>query len=628
MTASKGAIGARILVAGDRVGMRDELVRILAHHWQVESVDDQKVALDRIVQNPPDLVITEVGIPGVDGFNLLRELRNDTRVAAVPVIALTARAGDEGEIGDMTLEADDYVVRPFMPRELVARVKAQLELLRLRQLSTRSETQLRLITDAMPAMISYVDAHQRYLFHNKAYENYFGLKGEDLRGRHVREVLGEAVYVNVRPRLESALLGHRETFENELPSRTGDVRYVEATYVPDIGSDGTVAGIFVLVLDITDHRKAVNALRESEERFRNMADHAPVMIWMTDANASCTYVGQTWCDFTGQDPQTALGRGWVRAVHPEDERHVRETFFAASARREPCRIEHRLRRKDGDYRWVMVTAAPRFGPGGEFLGYVGSDTDITDLKRVEEEIRERVRLRTAELEATNKELESFSYTVAHDLRTPLRAMHRYSEVLRETYAERPLDAEGLDFLRRIEASAKRMDVLIEGLLALTRLARVEPSSIAVDIEGAFHEALLQVEGDVSARGADVRFEGPSRRVRGDRFLFRQVLTNYLSNAVKFVPADRKPIVQVSVEVCGDQVRTSVSDNGVGFAPTARSKLFQIFERLESAREFPGTGIGLAIAKKAAERMAGRVGAEGVPGEGSRFWVELPRLEDE
>jgi PAS domain S-box-containing protein len=616
----------RILVADDNADMRAYIARILTPTWKVETVADGRAALDRILQDPPDLLVADIMMPVLGGLELLRKLRSDSRTAGVPVILLSARAGEESRAEGLALAADDYMVKPFAAQALVSRVRSLLELSRLRRVSSRTENQFRLIADAIPALISYVDPESRYVFTNRAYEQWFDRPSHEVRGKHVKEILGERAYTNIRPHLEHALSGHRVTFEAEVRHRTGDMRSVEVTYVPDIRADGAVAGIFVLVLDMTERKKAERALRESEERFRNMADHAPVMIWMTRADGTCTYIGQSWYEFTGQTPETALDFGWLQALHPDDREHAEKEFLGANARREAFRLEYRLRRLDGEYRWVMDAGAPRFGSGGEFLGYIGSVIDITDRKRVEEEIRDRVRLRTAELEASNKELESFSYTVAHDLRSPLRAMHRYGEVLRETYADRPLDEEGLGFLGRIESSAKRMDVLIEGLLALTRLAREEPSSEPVDVEPVFHEALLQLESDVAARSADVRFEGPSHRVRGDRLLLRQVLTNYLSNALKFVPDDRRPVVRVSVDVLGDRLRTTVRDNGVGFPPESRSKLFQIFERLEGAREYPGTGIGLAIAKKAAERMGGRVGAEGEPGKGSRFWVDLPRLE--
>jgi PAS domain S-box-containing protein len=616
----------RVLVADDNADMRDYVARILSPHWDVETVADGKEALERILREPPDLVITDVMMPVMDGLELLRELRTDPRAAGVPVILLTARAGEESKAEGLALAADDYLVKPFSARELVSRAKAHLELARLRRVSARSGHQLKLLTDAIPALISYIDLNSRYVFNNKAYEAWFGRPSEEVRGKHMRDVLGESAYERIRPYVDSALSGKRVTYEADIPYKSGGSRSIEATYVPDFGDDGAVAGIFVLVLDTTERKKTERALRESEERFRNMADHAPVMIFVTELDGACTYVSQSWCDFTGQSRENGLGRGWVEAVHPEDRAVVRKAYVAALERREGLRVEYRLLRKDGEYRWALAAAVPRLGSGGEFLGYIGSVIDITERKLVEEEIRERVRLRTAELEATNKELESFSYTVAHDLRSPLRAMHRYGEILRETYANQPLDAEGLDFLARIESSAKRMDVLIEGLLALTRLARAEPTSEPVDVATVVHEAQLQVEGDISARGADVRFEGTSFRVRGDRLLLRQVLANYLSNAVKFVPKDRRPVVRVTAGVFGNLVRITVRDNGVGFLPESKPKLFQIFERLEGAREYAGTGIGLAIAKKAAERMGGHVGAEGAPDQGSRFWVDLPREE--
>ena len=617
---------ARVLVADDNADMRGYVARLLSPYWDVDTVADGKEALERILRDPPDLVITDVMMPVMDGLELLRELRTDARTAGVPVIILTARAGEDSKAEGLALAADDYLVKPFSAQELVSRAKAHLELARLRRASARSGNQLKLITDAIPALIAYLDPQGRYVFNNKAYEAWFGVPIEEVRGRHLREVLGQAAYEKIQHHLEVALSGKRVTYEADMPYQTGGSRSIEATYVPDFGDDGAVAGLFALVVDTTERKKVERALRESEERFRNMADHAPFMIFVTELDGICTYVSQSWCDFTGQSREKGLGRGWVEAVHPDDRAGVRKAYLTALEHREGLCVEYRLRRNDGEYRWALAAAVPRLGSGGEFLGYIGSVIDITERKLVEEEIRERVRVRTAELEATNKELESFSYTVAHDLRSPLRAMHRYGEILRETYANQPLDAEGLDFLARIESSAKRMDVLIEGLLALTRLARAAPSSEPVDVATVVHEAQLQVEDDIEGRGADVRFEGPSLRVRGDRLLLRQVLANYLSNAVKFVPKDRRPVVRVTADVFGDLVRITVRDNGVGFLPESKAKLFQIFERLEAAREYAGTGIGLAIAKKAAERMGGHVGAEGAPDQGSRFWVDLPREE--
>ena len=153
---------------------------------------------------------------------------------------------------------------------------------------------------------------------------------------------------------------------------------------------------------IEERRTKEEALQESEERFRNMADYAPVMVWVTDPNASCSFLSKSWYEFTGQTPETGLGFGWLNAVHPDDRESARDTFVAANDRREPFRLDYRLRRHDGEYRWVIDSAAPRFGPQGDFLGYIGSVMDITERKHAEEmmdELLHRVGERVKELTA-------------------------------------------------------------------------------------------------------------------------------------------------------------------------------------------------------------------------------------
>jgi len=145
--------------------------------------------------------------------------------------------------------------------------------------------------------------------------------------------------------------------------------------------------ILGLVISRTRRRRAEEVLRESEQRFRNMANNAPVMVWMTEPEGSCVFLSQSWYDFTGQNPETGLGFGWVNATHPDDQRYAHEMFLAANERREAFLLEYRLRRKDGYYAWAIDTAAPRYSGSGEFLGYIGSVIDITERKAAEEALR-------------------------------------------------------------------------------------------------------------------------------------------------------------------------------------------------------------------------------------------------
>jgi PAS domain S-box-containing protein len=245
-----------------------------------------------------------------------------------------------------------------------------------------SEKQMRLITDAAPALIAYIDADLRYRFNNRTYETWFGLSRADMAGRHVWEVLGQAAFEALQPYFEAALAGQIVHYEELAPYQSG-ARYIQATYTPDVDDDGRVRGIVVLVTDISERKQMEEALRESEARFRSMADSAPVMIWVTEADSSCTYLSKSWYDFTGQTPETGLGFGWLEMVHPDEREHVKQHFLAAAAKREAFQLEYRLRRKDGEHCWVLDSASARLDPQGSFLGHIGSIIEIHDRKQAE-----------------------------------------------------------------------------------------------------------------------------------------------------------------------------------------------------------------------------------------------------
>ena len=374
----------RILLVDDNQDMRVYLERLLAEHWEVEAVSDGAEGLKAARERRPDLVLSDVIMPNLDGFGLLREMRNDPTLASVPVVLLSARAGEEARVEGLEAGADDYLIKPFSARELIARVKSNLELVALR---------------------------------------------------------------------------------------------------------------------------------------RKM----------------------------------------------EDEVRQRNTV-----------------------------------------------------------LEERVKERTVQLEESVKELQTFAYTVSHDLRAPIRGMYRYAEALLSKYRGKVFDAQAEGFVSAIASSAERMDLLVQDLLQYSRLAQAEMKLQDVALGPVISDVLGSMESEIKERKGRISVAPDLPAVTGDAVMLAQAVTNLVSNAIKFVPSGVEPTANIRTETQNGRVRLWVEDNGIGIAPDLHPKLFQVFERLVKPEEYPGTGIGLAIVRKAVERMGGEVGLESQPGLGSRFWIDLPR----
>jgi signal transduction histidine kinase len=271
--------------------------------------------------------------------------------------------------------------------------------------------------------------------------------------------------------------------------------------------------------------------------------------------------------------------------------------------------------KDGQT-FDRYSASVRSAEGVNY-GRVWYFRDMTERKRQELGLRESAR----RLEEALRELNSFAYTVAHDLRAPLRAMTGFGQLLKEEYAWK-LDSVAKDYIGRIEDAARRMDQLIQDLLAYSRLARERIEFETVELRALVPEVLSRFAQDFQDRGARVQTVGVLHPVLAHRVVLAQVLSNLISNAVKFVAPGTRPEVRICSTAAGGHVRLWVEDNGIGIAREYWDRIFGVFQRLHSVAEYPGTGIGLAIVKRAVERMGGRVGVESQPGKGSRFWIEL------
>jgi len=371
----------------------------------------------------------------------------------------------------------------------------------------------------------------------------------------------------------------------------------------------------------------VERLRESEARFRTMADCAPVMLWMAETDGLCTFFNKCWLEFTGRPMEREYGNGWAEGVCAEDFEYCMHTYLESFVRRRAFRMEYRLRRADGAYRWLLDTGIPRFSPAGQFAGYIGSCIDITEireahqaLQRMNEELEQRVAARTAELQRTNEELQQFAYVASHDLQAPLRTITGYISLLQKRYHGR-LDNDADEFLDFITEGARHMQALIRDLLAYSRAGRSDCEQKPVDCNALVVDVLHNLHAAIEARSVRLVID-PLPVLPGDRLLLGQLFQNLIDNAIKFGATDN-PLVRVNVTRTRNEYAFAITDNGIGIDPAQIGRLFRVFQRLHRADEYSGTGIGLAICKKVVERHGGRIWVESAPGQGSSFQFTLP-----
>ncbi len=365
--------------------------------------------------------------------------------------------------------------------------------------------------------------------------------------------------------------------------------------------------------ELVERRKAEEALRESEAKFRFIAEVGPGYTWTVDPNFNLQYANKRWLQLTGLSLRDAMGTGWHAIVHPEDLEDLLVAWKTAATTQGEFRFRHRIRMADGTHRWVQSRAQPDLDSAGHIREWFGLTLDITDHKRAEAELEQRVRERTEALQAANHEMEGFTYSVSHDLRGPLRAIMSTSMILKEDFGDK-LPAEAQDQLDRQARAARKMGDLIDDLLKLSRIGRQPMARESLDLSAMATEILGELHYDGDHRIA------PSMLMTGDPKLMRLAVENLIGNAVKFSSKSKKP----SIEVGRNGPNTFfVKDNGIGFDMNYADKLFGAFERLVRDDEYPGTGIGLANVKRIIDRHGGKVWGESEIEGGATFYFSVP-----
>ena len=525
----------------------------------------------------------------------------------------------------------------------------------------RSEQRIQAALDYVEGMIETVrepllvlDAHLCIERANRSYYQTFRVSPEETQAELLTEVAGGQWNVpSLVTRLNEVL--SRNAAFNDFEVEAEFERIGRRTMLLNgrpIPREGAPPERILLAIEDVTERKQLEVLRESEQRFRTLAEGLPQLVWTSKLDGNCDYCNAKWTQYTGLPVADLLGLGWRQTIHGEDLERTHDLWCAALRGEARYDLEFRIRRVDGVYRWFKTRATPLRDKQGEILKWFGTCTDIEDQKQAQwhiaesaRELERQVAERTAELRELVQELESFSYSVSHDLRSPLRAMIGFGLMALEKGGDR-LDAETQEYLERIVSAAQRADRLVRDVLSYSRVSRANFQLAPVDLEKLLREVIAQNE-QFQAPQVEIEWQAPLLKVMAHEPSLAQCVTNLLANAVKFVLPATTPRIKIWTEavpakgggdvsspasagkggITGDEtspplVRIWFEDNGIGIDPANQGRIFSIFERVHSVEQYEGTGVGLAIVRKNVERMGGSVGVESEPGIGSRFWIHL------
>ncbi|PAX56970.1 sensor histidine kinase [Brunnivagina elsteri] len=385
--------------------------------------------------------------------------------------------------------------------------------------------------------------------------------------------------------------------------------------------------ILLVCEDITDRKRSEDAYQESEERFQNMANTTPVMLWMSGCDGLCNFFNQFWMQFTGRTIEQEKGIGWIDSVYPDDKLKCLQTYYSALNTRTKFQIEYRLRRADGEYRWILDTGTPRFIPSGEFAGYIGCSIDITERKTVEAALKssqEAAKAQIDEMDRLNRLKDEFLSTVSHELRTPLTNMKMAIQMLgialgleQSLLVENPKlktpDSKASRYFQILNNECDREINLINNFLDLQKLD-IDSKPLVLETV-IIRESLMRIVELFKARNRNCRSNLQIHVTPNlpplvcDPFSLERIIMELLTNAAKFSPADQEIIITAQLK--SQNIEFQVINTGVEIPELERDRIFDKFYRIPSNDPWKqgGTGLGLALIQKLTRYLGGTIEVE-------------------
>jgi PAS domain S-box-containing protein len=637
----------KLLLIEDNLGdarlIREALREAGGERFDLQHADRLATGFARLDEGGFQLVLLDLSLPDSHGLDTVA--RTHAQAPDVPIVVLTGLDDEALALKALETGAQDYLVKGDLDGRALSRaIRYAIERQRGEQALRQSEARFRGLLDSAPDAILIVSREGRITFANAQVEKTFGYRPEELLGQtiemlmpdrfreqHGQHRFGYLAAPRARP-MDSGL---------ELRGKRKDGGEFDADILlGPLEREGDLS-VLCIVRDITERKQAEAALQKAHDELefkvqertaalsqanallQTMMDYIPDQIYFKDAQSRFIRNSRSQADLMGlSDPAEVVGKTDFD-FFPHAQRSYEEEQELMRSGQPLIDLEEYVVWPDGRATWISTTKAPLRDKEGQIIGTFGISRDITERKRAEQAIQQLnadLQKKAAQLEAANKELEAFSYSVSHDLRAPLRGIDGWSLALLEDYHD-ALDEQGRQYLDRVRSETQRMGQLIDDMLQLARVTRAE-----------MHKAPVNLSALAQTIAAHLQETEPGRPVafniqlglsaQGDASLLEVALSNLLSNAFKFTGKTPQARIEFGqTEIQGERA-FFVRDNGAGFDMAYAQRLFGAFQRLHKTSEFPGTGIGLATVQRVIHRHGGRVWAEAGVNQGATFYFTL------